>query len=200
MNYIISLRIAGVPYTKGPMKAGRLKGLPVWTEKIVQETTGLPRITGPCSLRVTFFLPPDKFPADCPCGSDLDNLLKPFLDALGKTVFSEAPGGDSCITSLQAFKVRVDTTDNAGVALEIRPDEEWSETRRIFRRSKPHLAIEGNHIFIESESWVVPTTNQSLIDKLAPELTSRLGKLTTKYPKARDDVRRFVESVERLLA
>ena len=31
---------------------------------------------------------------------DLDNLLKRLLDALGKTVLREAPGGDSAIVRL----------------------------------------------------------------------------------------------------
>jgi Holliday junction resolvase RusA-like endonuclease len=35
---------------------------------------------------------------------DLDNLLKPFLDALHSTAFSEAPGKDSCIVKLTASK------------------------------------------------------------------------------------------------
>lgn len=193
-------RIAGIPYSKGPMKSGRKEGLPAWEERIVEETKGLPKVAGTCSLRVTFYLPPDKFPLDCPHGTDLDNLLKPFLDALGKTLLKEAPGGDSCITSLTASKVKVDSTEMAGAALEIHTDEPWRCSKQVFRSSKPHLAIEGNRIQIEAESWVIPTMNQSGIERILPELTESLGKLTKKYPKAREDIRRFVEAVEQVLA
>ncbi len=72
-------------------------------------------------LRVTFLLPPDKFPADLPYGSDLDNLLKRFLDALGKTVFKNAPGGDSCMMLLEVSKTRVEPPAAPGAQLEILP-------------------------------------------------------------------------------
>jgi Holliday junction resolvase RusA-like endonuclease len=59
---------------------------------------------GPCKLEVEFILPRDRFPNDHPFGSDLDNLLKRFQDALGKTVLREAPGQDGAITELVARK------------------------------------------------------------------------------------------------
>jgi hypothetical protein len=47
----------------------------------------LPRISEVCILKVTFLLPPDKYPKNLPYGPDLDNLLKRFLDLLNETVF-----------------------------------------------------------------------------------------------------------------
>jgi Holliday junction resolvase RusA-like endonuclease len=70
-------------------------------------------------LRVTFFLPADKYPADLPYGMDLDNLLKRFFDALQQTVFQNVPGKDSCVTELEARKVRVEASEDAGAELEI---------------------------------------------------------------------------------
>lgn len=75
-------------------------------------------------LRVTFFLRPNQFPYDCPYGTDLDNLLKRFLDALTKTVFSsKASGKDSCVVIIEAMKVRAekDDEDGIGAKLEIQP-------------------------------------------------------------------------------
>jgi hypothetical protein len=49
-----------------------------------------------------------------PYGSDLDNLLKRFQDALNETIFSEAKGKDSCIISLTASKIKVSSAKEAG--------------------------------------------------------------------------------------
>jgi Holliday junction resolvase RusA-like endonuclease len=76
-------------------------------------------VTGACRLRVTFFLPADKYPADLPYGMDLDNLLKRFFDALQTTVFLNVQGKDSCVTELEARKVPVQSADDAGAELEI---------------------------------------------------------------------------------
>ena len=82
----------GIPY--GKRKGRGDVGAPAkWAEAVVRQTRRLPKVDGPCMLRVTFLLPPDKFPADLPFGMDLDNLLKGFLDPLGETVFKNAPAG-----------------------------------------------------------------------------------------------------------
>ena len=79
----------------------------------------MPKIVHPCLVRVTFRLPPDKFPKDHPYGSDLDNLLKRFFDALIETVFSDAPGKDGIIMSIEATKAKVIDLSQAGADLEI---------------------------------------------------------------------------------
>lgn len=112
--------IHGVPYSKAKSR-GNVAAPAEWTEAVISQTQDLPPVTDACVLRVTFLLPPDKFPHDFPYGPDLDNLLKRFLDALGSTVFSSSNGGDSCIVALEAMKSRVDSLDEAGAHLEILP-------------------------------------------------------------------------------
>lgn len=119
MNYL-SVHIKGVPYCRYKTK-GDTTGPKRWTEAIVAQTKSLPKVSEACVLRVTFLLPEDKFPKDFPYGPDLDNLLKRLLDGLGRTVFSETAGGDSCIISLSAMKTRVASEEKAGALVEILP-------------------------------------------------------------------------------
>jgi len=116
----INLKISGIPYTRDKVRGNPL-GTKQWTEAVIQQTKDLPKIKEACILKVTFLLPPDKYPNDLPYGSDLDNLLKRFQDALNETIFSEAKGKDSCIVSLTATKVKVNSTAEAGALLEIIP-------------------------------------------------------------------------------
>lgn len=112
--------IKGVPFGKFKTRGDR--GAPRrWTEAIKKQSNALGHIKNACILKVTFLLPPDKYPGDLPYGSDLDNLLKPFLDALNETVFSEAEGRDSCILSMTVMKAEVSSTQDAGVHFEIVP-------------------------------------------------------------------------------
>ncbi len=119
MNYL-SIHIKGTPYSQIKVK-GDLEAPKRWTEAIVEQTKDLPKVSEACVLRVTFLLPEDKFPKDFPYGPDLDNLLKRLLDGLGKTVFSETAGGDSCIISLGAMKTKADSENKAGARVEILP-------------------------------------------------------------------------------
>jgi hypothetical protein len=119
MNYICH-KIIGVPYGKNKTR-GKVDALPVWTQAVTDQTKHLPKIKNACVLRVTFLLPPNKFPSDLPYGSDLDNLLKRFLDALNETIFSETRGKDSCIISLSATKTCAESEAEAGALLEVIP-------------------------------------------------------------------------------
>ncbi len=119
MSYI-NIKIKGIPYSKTKVR-GNLEGPKDWEKAIIAQTKDLPRVAGPCTMRITFLMPPDKYPADFPYGPDLDNQLKMFQDALNKTVFRDAPGGDSCIISLEVSKVRVASYEESGVHLEILP-------------------------------------------------------------------------------
>ena len=110
------IRIRGVPY---PHTTTNVEGRKKWTQVIVESTAGLAKIRGPCIVRVTFKLSKEKFHDVNPFGTDLDNLLKRFLDALSQTVFSEAPGKDACVVSLEATKVLVANPKEAGVDGEI---------------------------------------------------------------------------------
>ena len=111
-------RINGVPYSQAKAR-GATDATARWTAAVREQTRDLPKLSGPCLLRVTFLLPPDKFPADHPYGSDLDNLLKRFFDALNETIFSDVPGKDGCVVSLEVTKTRVGSYDEAGAELEV---------------------------------------------------------------------------------
>jgi hypothetical protein len=110
--------IKGVPYAQDKVR-GNVGAPEEWTKAVVDETEPLPKVHGPCLVRVTFRLPPEKFPADHPYGNDIDNLLKRFFDALNQTVFSEAPGRDGCVVAVEAAKVRVADRAAAGAEMEI---------------------------------------------------------------------------------
>lgn len=112
------MRIYGVPYAQLKSR-GRVSGCTEWTNAVIRQTAMLPPVLGACRVRVSFLLPPDKYPADHPYGMDLDNLIKRFLDALQETVFRLAPGRDGCVTELEARKVKVMSADEAGAELEI---------------------------------------------------------------------------------
>lgn len=114
----IRCSIRGVPFGQDKPR-GEQSGPPAWSDAIIAQTQTLSKVRRPCILRVTFLLPPDKFPDDHPFGNDLDNLLKRFCDAIKQTILSEAPGTDGAIVALEATKTRVDTLAEAGAELEI---------------------------------------------------------------------------------
>ena len=102
MPYIVH-RVRGSPYARS-----RKAGSKSWALAIVEATRQLPRVTGPCLLRLTFMLGPDKYDDQAPFGPDLDNLAKRFIDVLKHTVLVEAPGSDGCIVGIEAFKLPAD--------------------------------------------------------------------------------------------
>ena len=117
---MIAKFIRGIPYARHKNR-GDTQAPKRWTEAVVQQTDDLPNVGNACLLKLTFCLPPDKFPADLPYGPDLDNLTKRTLDALQSTVFREAKGHDSCVVVLIAMKTKVTKSDQAGLHLEILP-------------------------------------------------------------------------------
>jgi len=119
MEHIVCL-IKGIPYP-AKKKKGDIKASERWTNAIISQTEHLKKIKDACILRITFLLPPDKYPKDLPYGTDLDNLIKNLWDALNKTIFKEAEGKDSCVIELSAIKTRVEAEDEAGAFIEILP-------------------------------------------------------------------------------
>lgn len=112
------IRVRGIPYPH--LKAtGNIEGRKKWTETIIKQTAGLRKVTGPCLVRVTFKLSREKFHDANPFGTDLDNLLKRFFDALSQTVFSDAPGKDACVVAVEAAKTLVLNPSESGVDGEI---------------------------------------------------------------------------------
>lgn len=116
----IYLKITGIPYSKAKNR-GDIEAPNRWSQAVIDQTAGLPKVRGACLAKITFLLPNNKFPEDFPYGPDLDNLLKRFLDALNETVFSEVPGNDSCVISLSVSKARVNSTSESGALLELLP-------------------------------------------------------------------------------
>lgn len=119
MKYI-NHKISGIPYGRNKNR-GDIEAPKKWTQAIIDQTKDLPKITEACILRVTFLLPPNKFPKDLPYGSDLDNLMKRFSDALNETIFSDTEGKDSCIIQMSIMKTKVDSEAEAGALLEVLP-------------------------------------------------------------------------------
>ena len=112
------IRVRGVPYPQ--IKAtGNVEGRKLWTDAIVKATKTLRKVSGPVLVRVTFKLSKEKFHDANPYGTDLDNLLKRFCDALSQTVFSDARGKDACIVAIEAAKVLVQNPSESGVDGEI---------------------------------------------------------------------------------
>jgi len=109
-----------VPYGRNKSR-GDINAPKRWTTSIIDQTRGLPKIAEACILRVTFLLPPNKFPSDLPFGPDLDNLMKRFSDALNQTIFSETDGKDSCVVEMSVLKTRVENEDEAGAIFEVLP-------------------------------------------------------------------------------
>lgn len=119
MKYI-NQNISGIPYGRNKNR-GDIQAPKKWTEAVIVQTMSLPKITEACILRVTFLLPPNKFPKDLPYGPDLDNLMKRFSDALNETIFSDTEGKDSCIVEMSIMKTKVDSEAEAGALLEVLP-------------------------------------------------------------------------------
>jgi hypothetical protein len=113
-------RITGIPYGKSKTR-GNVDAPAEWSKAVKEQTEDLPCIKEACILKLTFLLPPDKFPADFPYGPNLDNLVERFMDALGETIFREAHGGDSCVIAMHVMKTRVESTQESGAMLEILP-------------------------------------------------------------------------------
>jgi Holliday junction resolvase RusA-like endonuclease len=118
MKKIVRGKIVGIPFSKNKVR-GNSSGLAGWSAAVEKQTQDLDKICGPCLLRVTFMLPPSKLPKDHPFGNDLDNLLKRFCDALGKTILKDAPGKDGAIIKVEATKIFVSSDKKSGALFEI---------------------------------------------------------------------------------
>jgi Holliday junction resolvase RusA-like endonuclease len=118
-EWAVSVIVKGVPYARSKTK-GRLAAPAEWTDAVVTQTGHLAPFSEACELDVEFILPTDKFPSDFPHGMDLDNLLKRLLDALERTIFREAPGGDSIVTILSARKRKANLDEETGVRIRLR--------------------------------------------------------------------------------
>ncbi len=113
-------RIAGIPYSRNKARGNKLAPKQ-WTQAVIDQTDSLPKVKEACIVKITFLLPPNKFPSDLPYGPDLDNLTKRFFDALNQTIFSETQGKDSCVIKVSVMKTRVESEKEARATLEVLP-------------------------------------------------------------------------------
>lgn len=92
----IDVFIKGVPYSRWKVKGDR-EAADKWTQDVIRQTKNIRKIRRRVSANLKFILPPDEFPDDFQEGPDIDNLIKRFFDALGKTIFSKVTGRDSVV-------------------------------------------------------------------------------------------------------
>ncbi len=110
--------IGGIAYPK-PVSGNRAIEAEKWSKKLVENTINFRKVDGPCSLKVVFYLPPDRFEIGSPYGTDIDNLVKRLLDALNETVLSDVPGKDGCIMNIEAEKSVALKPSQLGVDIKI---------------------------------------------------------------------------------
>lgn len=112
--------IKGIPFPHSKARVD-LYAPDKWTDEVIAQTKDLPHAPGntPLIMKVTFYLPAEKFTPDLPFGPDLESFQKRLLDALGQTVFRDAKAKDACVVSLHASKVKVASADQAGAHIEI---------------------------------------------------------------------------------
>lgn len=110
---VIDVFIDGVPCTSNN-KSTR----DAWKARIAERTRGLTRVSVACRLTVEFRLGSESYATASEYGSDLDNLLRPFLNALETTVLTS---GDECVVELMASKSAAGSDAEAGAALRIEP-------------------------------------------------------------------------------
>ena len=108
--------IEGIPYSQQKIRGDR-EAADRWTQSIMQATKNLPKVKGPVSMNLKFVLPADKYPLDHPYGSDLDNLVKRLLDALGMTIFANVPGKDGAVVRLTVSKRKARRGESTGVRM-----------------------------------------------------------------------------------
>lgn len=100
-----------------PLSPNGGAGLQAWKNRVIEQTHDLEKVQQACKLRVAFRLSDEAYRTAPPFGPDLDNLLKPFLDALKVTVLQ--PCEDACIVSLEASKSPAGLDSKPGALLEI---------------------------------------------------------------------------------
>ena len=95
--------IEGTPCSRFKRR-GRAQAVGNWMSTVRRAAKDWPKVRGACMVGLYFYLGAEQFPKDYPFGPDLDNLTKSTLDGLGETVFSDAPGKDSCVVLLNVSK------------------------------------------------------------------------------------------------
>jgi len=95
--------ILGPAYPKHKVGNGRDEA-EKWSELIIAQTRDLPKVKGPCEMKIVYQLPPDRFSVGSPFGPDLDNLTKRLLDSLSSTILMDVDSKDGCICKIEISK------------------------------------------------------------------------------------------------
>jgi len=122
--------IPGPPYPKH--KVGNRKDeAEKWSGSIILCTKDLPKVRGPCVMRIDYQLPPDRFTLGSPYGSDLDNLTKRLLDSLSSTILEDVDSKDGCICKIEIGKIAASDPETIGTRVAVEPIYELDKNERF---------------------------------------------------------------------
>lgn len=99
-----------------PIRGDKYQGLTKWKQAIINQTKDIKRIDYPCCAKIDFILQENQHPTDRPHGPDLDNLLKPLLDGLQKTILDD----DSLIYGINVTKRAKRPHEKTGAVISIK--------------------------------------------------------------------------------
>jgi len=102
-----------------------------WSESIILCTKDLPKVKGPCAMRIDYQLPPDRFTLGSPYGSDLDNLTKRLLDSLSCTILEDVDSKDGCICKIEIGKIAASNPETIGTRIVVEPIYELDKHERF---------------------------------------------------------------------
>lgn len=115
--------IVGFAYPKHK-SGGAVVEAEKWSQNIIEKTKELPKVNSPCSIKVDYYIAPERFTMGSPYGPDLDNLTKRLLDALKQTILSDAEGEDGCVMDLRISKRVAKPGEQQGVRITTEPIRE----------------------------------------------------------------------------
>jgi hypothetical protein len=92
----------------------------MWITRVIDETVGLPELTGACALELEFVLPAKQDSWELPWEVTLDHLLKWTLDTLERTVLRYERLQGASLVSVSARKRIAKRGEETGARLVIR--------------------------------------------------------------------------------
>ena len=124
---MIEVFVEGEPRGWSSRPKARRKAAP-WRADVRRKLEGIPSLKGSYRVQLSFFLPSDRFQggnSQNTQAADIDNLVKPVLDIMGRTLLAD---GDGAVRDLRATKQRVEGVEKAGVLITVFPDTVPEET------------------------------------------------------------------------
>ncbi len=105
------IQIKGEPISRKAHRGAVADSERAWQKIVADQTKGLPKITTPHAATIVFRI--KKWHGH---GPDIDNLLKPVLDALKLTIFPK-PTEDAILYVVNVAKKQTDPGEEPGVDL-----------------------------------------------------------------------------------